>query len=54
MHFLDAKTLTSAEVEKTGLRRDKWSETQTNQHNEFYWRLRSWRALTFLFPLEDK
>jgi enterochelin esterase-like enzyme len=54
MNFLDAKTLTPAELEKTGLRRDKWSETQTNQHNEFYWRLRAWRALTFLFPPADQ
>jgi predicted alpha/beta superfamily hydrolase len=50
MHYVDAKPLSLAELEKTGLRRDKWNETQTNQHNEFYWRLRSWRALTFLFP----
>ena len=48
--FVDAKPLTPAELEKSGLRRDKWREAQTNQHNEFYWRLRSWRALTFLFP----
>ena len=48
--FVDARPLTPAELEQTGLRRDKWSEAQTSQHNEFYWRLRSWRALTFLFP----
>ena len=48
--FVDARPLTPAELEKSGLRRDKWREAQTNQHNEFYWRLRSWRALTFLFP----
>ena len=48
--FVDAKPLTPAELEKSGLRRDKWAEAQTSQHNEFYWRLRSWRALTFLFP----
>ena len=48
--FLDARPLTPAELDKTGLRRDKWSEAQTSQHNEFYWRRRSWRALTFLFP----
>lgn len=52
LYYLDAKPLTLAEVEKTGLRRDKWPETQTSQHNEFYWRLRVWRALTFLFPPE--
>jgi len=48
--FVDGKPLTSAELEKSGLRRDKWAEAQTSQHNEFYWRLRAWRALTFLFP----
>jgi predicted alpha/beta superfamily hydrolase len=54
MHFVDVNPLTLAELEKTGLRRDKWSEAQTSQHNEFYWRLRVRRALTFLFfPLEQ-
>ena len=41
MHYVDAKPLTLAELEKTGLRRDKWGEAQTSQHNEFYWRLRA-------------
>lgn len=50
MHYLDANPLTPVELEKTGLRRDKWAEAQTSQHNEFYWRLRVWRPLTFLFP----
>jgi enterochelin esterase-like enzyme len=50
--FVDAKPLTPAELEKTVLRRDKWAEAQTSQHNEFYWRQRVWRALTFLFPPE--
>jgi enterochelin esterase-like enzyme len=50
MHFVDPKPLTAAELENASLRRDKWSEAQTSQHNEFYWRLRAWRALTFLFP----
>ena len=49
-YYLDAKPLALPELEKTGLRRDKWAEAQTSQHNEFYWRLRAWRALTFLFP----
>jgi enterochelin esterase-like enzyme len=48
--FVDAKPLTTVELEKSGLRRDKWDEAGTSQHNEFYWRLRSWRALTILFP----
>lgn len=52
--YVDARPLTGAELEKTGLRQDKWREAQTSQHNEFYWRLRSWRALTFLFPPEKK
>jgi hypothetical protein len=47
---VDEKPLTPAELEKSGLHRDKWAEAQTNMHNEFYWRRRSWRALTFLFP----
>ena len=50
MHYVDLKPLTLAELETAGLRRDKWGEAQTSQHNEFYWRLRVWRALTFLFP----
>lgn len=50
MRYVDEKPLTLAELEKAGLRKDKWAEAQTSQHNEFYWRLRSWRALTFLFP----
>jgi predicted alpha/beta superfamily hydrolase len=49
-HYVDAKPLTLPELEKSGLRRDKWTEAQTSQHNEFYWRLRAWRSLTFLFP----
>jgi len=51
MDYLDAKPLTPVELEKAGLRRDKWAEAQTSQHNEFYWRSRVWRVLTFLFPL---
>lgn len=49
-HYVDATPLTEAELERTGLRRDKWKEAQTSQHNEFYWRLRVWRPLVFLFP----
>jgi len=52
MHYVDLKPLTEAELEKTDLRRDKWKEAQTSQHNEFYWRRRVWRALVFLFPPE--
>lgn len=50
MHYVDAKPLTLSELEKSGLRRDKWAEAQASQHNEFYWRLRAGRALAFLFP----
>jgi predicted alpha/beta superfamily hydrolase len=53
LHFVDAKPLNEAGLEKSGLRKDKWAEAQTSQHNEFYWRLRVWRALTFLFPPEN-
>ncbi len=48
--YVDPKPLTVPELEKSGLRRDKWAEAQTSQHNEFYWRQRSWRALVFMFP----
>jgi len=49
-HYVDAQPLSAEELERAGLPREKWSEAQTSQHNEFYWRLRAWRALTFLFP----
>ncbi len=49
-HFVDLNPLAEAELEKAGLRRDKWREAQSSQHNEFYWRLRAWRSLVFLFP----
>ena len=49
-HYVDAKPLTEAELGATGLRENKWKEAQTSQHNEFYWRIRAWRALTFMFP----
>jgi predicted alpha/beta superfamily hydrolase len=49
-HFVDAQPLSDAELERAGLRRDKWAEARTSQHNEFYWRQRAWRALEFLFP----
>jgi enterochelin esterase-like enzyme len=51
-HFVDENPLTEAELARTDLRPDKWKEAQRSQHNEFYWRLRVWRALTFLFPPE--
>ena len=48
--FVDKRPLTRTELDKSGLRPERWGEALTSQHNEFYWRRRSWRALTFLFP----
>jgi predicted alpha/beta superfamily hydrolase len=48
--FVDRRTLTFRELQQSGLPRDKWGEARVSQHNEFYWRRRAWRALTFLFP----
>lgn len=50
--YVDEHPMTPEQLEKTGLRKDKWKEAQTSQHNEFYWRMRAWRALTLMFPLE--
>jgi len=52
MHFVD-KPLTAAELAPYHLAENKFNEAQRSQHNEFYWRLRAWRALTFLFPPEE-
>ncbi len=49
-HFTDPKPLTETQLAQTDLPRDKWHEAQSSQHNEFYWRMRVWRALVFLFP----
>jgi predicted alpha/beta superfamily hydrolase len=48
--FVDEKTLTRTELARSSLNDEKRAEAQRNQHNEFYWRRRAWRALTFLFP----
>lgn len=50
LHFTDKHPLTEPELERAGLRREKWEEALRSQHNEFYWRVRAWRALEFLFP----
>ncbi len=50
--YADEHPMTPEQLMASGLRRDKWKEAQTSQHNEFYWRMRAWRALTFLFPPE--
>jgi predicted alpha/beta superfamily hydrolase len=52
--YVDGRPLTTEHLKATGLRQDKWREAQTSQHNEFYWRLRAWRALAFLFPPDKK
>jgi enterochelin esterase-like enzyme len=52
LHFADDSSLTESELEQRGLPREKWAEARTSQHNEFYWRLRVWQALIFLFPPE--
>lgn len=49
-HFVDEAPMTEAQLAAAGLRRDKWEEARHSQHNEFYWRQRAGRALTFLFP----
>ena len=49
-YFVDAKPLSHDELAPFGLGADKVKEAQRSQHNELYWRLRVWRALTFLFP----
>lgn len=48
-HFTD-QPMKEFDLGRSGLRHDKWHEAQHSQHNEFYWRMRAWRALTFLFP----
>ena len=48
-HFTDQPML-ELDLGRSGLREDKWHEAETSQHNEFYWRMRAWRPLTFLFP----
>jgi predicted alpha/beta superfamily hydrolase len=49
-HHVDAAPLNEEELEQAGVPSYKWSDALQSQHNEFYWRIRAWRALTFLFP----
>lgn len=49
LHFVD-QPMTAEQLEPFDLPADKFKEAQRSQHNELYWRLRAWRALTFLFP----
>jgi len=51
MHFVD-QPLKADQLSPLNLPPDKFAEAQRSQHNELYWRLRAWRALTFLFPPE--
>ncbi|MFC1499550.1 alpha/beta hydrolase [Candidatus Zixiibacteriota bacterium] len=51
-NFLDAEPLSPAELEPLQLSDQKCAEAQRSQHNELYWRLRVWRPLIFLFPVE--
>lgn len=48
--YTEARPFTDQELEKSGLPFDKWHEAKSSQHNEFYWRMRAWRAFVFLFP----
>ena len=50
LHYVDSKPLTEEQLRPFNLSAGKVKEAQTSQHNEFYWRIRAWRALTFLFP----
>jgi predicted alpha/beta superfamily hydrolase len=49
LHHID-RPLTADQLKPFDLPEDKFNEAQRSQHNELYWRLRAWRALTFLFP----
>jgi enterochelin esterase-like enzyme len=49
MHFVDPP-LTAQILSGFDLADDKRLEAERSQHNELYWRLRVWRALSFLFP----
>lgn len=48
--YTEARPFTDQELERSGLPFDKWHEAKSSQHNEFYWRMRAWRAFVFLFP----
>lgn len=50
VHYIDEHPLTSPELSGYHLSSGKENEARTSQHNEFYWRIRAWRPLTFLFP----
>lgn len=54
VHFVDDYRLSDEEMAHAGLPASKWAEAHRGQHNEFYWRLRVWRALVFLFPVSER
>jgi predicted alpha/beta superfamily hydrolase len=49
-YHLDDEPLNEAGLERAGVSPSKWADALQSQHNEFYWRMRAWRALAFLFP----
>ena len=51
LHHVD-QPMSAEQLKPFDLPEDKFAEAQRSQHNELYWRLRAWRALTFLFPPE--
>lgn len=49
--FVDAQPLNEGEMWFSGFPFDKRDEARWSMHNEGYWRLRVWRALSYLFPV---
>jgi hypothetical protein len=49
-YYVDDEPLNESALEREGVAQSKWKDALQSQHNEFYWRIRAWRALTFLFP----
>ena len=49
-YLLDDQPRSADQLREAGLTESKWPEARTNQHNEFYWRLRFAGVLQFLFP----
>lgn len=49
-HFVESKPLEEKELAGYNLGEGKRKEARTSQHNEFYWKVRAWRPLTFMFP----
>ena len=49
LHIID-DPLTEDHLRPLNLNEGKFKEALKSQHNELYWRLRTWRALEFMFP----